>query len=220
MSYIADDGDRGVQSLGRGQMHEVIRNNWKLSSENQLGAFKSAKRVFGGFFVAGIILLLVGIKYDDAIAVAALSAIVIGLLGLRAASSDEKKELNYHAAETITIEEWGLVVKTAGGLVLRAPFQEIGLIVDISAFINSYGTTTYIVPYTILVYYNPDLRGCLELYLDKEAGYRVITEYRKYLERTGIRSCPFITGLKINSDEINRPIDRLKLSAFCQRWYR
>ena len=220
MSYIADDGDRGVESRGYSGP-ETIRSDWKKAMGVELGGLKAGKIIFSLFISITLVILAYGLITADL-------ALILGgilfpaffmVLLVTMLIKPERELLNYRAVEEITFKEDGMTVKTAAGVSLSVRYSEIGLIVDLNAFIDEYGRITYLLPSSVIVYYDFDLGRCLDLWVDKDAGRRIIMEYRKYIERTGLPLCPFVTGNKYTTEDLHRPIERLRQSAFCRRWH-
>jgi len=220
VSYIADDGDRGVESGGYSGP-ETIRSDWKKAMGVELGGIKGGKIMHSVALASGLVILTYGLITADVVhLLAGMSLSVFFLLTIFGLFVRRERELlNYRAVEEITFKEDGMAVKTAAGVSLSVRYSEIGLIVDLNAFIDEYGRITYLLPSSVIVYYDFDLGRCLDLWVDKDAGRRIIMEYRKYIERTGLPLCPFVTGNKYTTEDLHRPIERLRQSAFCRRWH-
>ena len=200
----------------------TIRSNWKKAVGGELSGIKWGKILLSLFISIAMAILIYGLvaaSIKSIIAGIALSAFFLALL-IREGFKSERELLNYRAVREIVFNDDEMLVKTAGEKVLRVRYNEIGLIINREAIQDRYGKILYIIPFIVVVYYDFDLRRCLDLWMDKEAGNRVISEYKKYITRTEISPCPSLTGNVYNSDYIYRPIEKMKLSAFCQRWYR
>ena len=179
------------------------------------------KSIFSVFSVIALILIFYEILSKNLKGFILMDFALLVILAFFLWTHSQYKDFRaYEFATELSFTPDGFIYKTAGEQSLEVAYEDIGLIVDINAFTDAYGADTYTVPYTIFVYYNSALKRCVNLYLDKDAGYEVIKKYREYIGKTGTPSCPFIRGKKHNGDEINMPIDRLKSSPFCKRWQR